>query len=84
MEEDEETLINSCLFNSFETIFAHLFEDYKKWLKDFKDIGVSPIYLSGSGPSIYYISNNESEILEAAEKISSITNLSIYITRTVP
>ncbi|MCL4385214.1 MAG: 4-(cytidine 5'-diphospho)-2-C-methyl-D-erythritol kinase [Actinobacteria bacterium] len=83
-DNNEETLINSCLFNSFETVFAQLYEDYKKWLKDFEDIGVSPIHLAGSGPSIYYISNNESEILGAAGKISSITNLSIYITRTVP
>lgn len=82
--KNSEDIINTSLFNAFEIIYAEIFEDYKKWIKDFEDIGVCPVHLAGSGPSLYYISNNESEVLEAAEKISSITNLSIYITRTVP
>jgi len=72
------------LFNAFEPIYTEIFEDYKKWVIDFKDIGVSPLHLAGSGPSVYFISDDESEVLEAAEKISSIANFRVYITRTVP
>ena len=72
------------LFNAFEPIYTEIFEDYKKWIIDFKDIGVSPLHLAGSGPSVYFISDDESKVLEAAEKISSITNFRVYITRTVP
>ncbi len=72
------------LFNTFEFIYSEIFEDYKKWITDFKDIGINPLHLAGSGPSVYFISDDESEVLEAAEKISSITNFSIYIARTVP
>ena len=75
---------NLLLFNAFESIYAEIFEDYKKWINDFKDIGISPLHLAGSGPSVYFISDDESEVLEAAEKISSITNFRVYITRTVP
>ena len=72
------------LFNTFESIYDEIFEDYTKWITDFKDIGISPLHLAGSGPSVYFISEDESEVLEAAEKISSITNFRVYITRTVP
>ena len=72
------------LFNSFEFIYSEIFEDYKKMIADFKDIGTSPLHLAGSGPSVYFISDDETEVLEAAEKISSITNFRVYITRTVP
>ncbi|HEY5501279.1 MAG TPA: hypothetical protein VIK09_04790, partial [Candidatus Humimicrobiaceae bacterium] len=72
------------LFNTFESIYDEIFEDYKKWITGFKDIGISPLHLAGSGPSVYFISDDESEVLEAAEKISSITNFRVYITRTVP
>ena len=72
------------LFNTFESIYDEIFEDYKKWITDFKDIGISPLHLAGSGPSVYFISDDESEVLEAAEKISSIANFRLYITRTVP
>jgi len=78
------SLIRENLFNAFELIYSEIFEDYKKWLKEFEDIGIYPLHLAGSGPAIYFISDDESEVIEAAEKISSITNLSIYITRTVP
>jgi len=82
--DEKNCIINSFIFNSFEKVFSSLYEDYKKWIKDFEDIGVSPLHLAGSGPSIYFISDDESKILEAAEKVSSITDLKIYITRTVP
>src|SRR5450830_1731 len=58
-------------FNSFEFIYSEIFEDYKKMIADFKDIGTSPLHLAGSGPSVYFISDDETEVLEAAEKISS-------------
>ncbi|MHB1346739.1 MAG: 4-(cytidine 5'-diphospho)-2-C-methyl-D-erythritol kinase [Candidatus Humimicrobiaceae bacterium] len=81
---DSGSTSNLLLFNAFESIYAEIFEDYKKWINDFKDIGVSPLHLAGSGPSVYFISDDESEVLDAAEKISSITNFRVYITRTVP
>jgi len=72
------------LFNVFELIYSEIFKDYKKIITDFKDIGISPLHLAGSGPSVYFISDDEVEVLEAAEKISSISNFRVYITRTVP
>ena len=80
----DEPIFKENLYNAFDIIYSKIFEDYKKWLKEFKDIGVYPLHLAGSGPSIFFISDDESEVLEAAEKISAITNFSIYISRTVP
>ncbi|MCE5330135.1 4-(cytidine 5'-diphospho)-2-C-methyl-D-erythritol kinase [bacterium] len=81
---DGEIIVRESLYNAFDLIYSEIFEDYRKWLKEFEDIGIYPLHLTGSGPSIFFISDDESEVLEAAEKISSIINLSIYISRTVP
>jgi len=81
---DSDKNFDESLFNAFEEIYIDIFEDYKKWIKEFKEIGVYPVHLAGSGPAVFYISNDETAILEAAEKISSVTDLSIYISRTVP
>jgi 4-diphosphocytidyl-2-C-methyl-D-erythritol kinase len=79
---DEE--FNLSLFNVFDDIYCQIFEEYNVWVKEFKEIGISPVHLAGSGPSVFYVSSDESKILEAAEKVSNITNLKLYITRTVP
>jgi len=45
-----------------------------------------PFHLSGSGPSIFYISDKEHEIIEIARKIEGIERLKLtkYIAQTVP
>jgi|BioPla2DNA2_1021312.scaffolds.fasta_scaffold44477_1 4-diphosphocytidyl-2-C-methyl-D-erythritol kinase len=76
--------IRNDLFNAFEDIYAEFFEEYKIWIKKFSEIGIEKVHLAGSGPSVFYISSDEADVLEAAEKISNIANLQLYITRTVP
>jgi len=72
------------LFNAFEEIYSEFFEEYKIWIKKFRELGIENVHLAGSGPSVFYISSDESDVLEAAEKISNIANLQLYIARTVP
>jgi len=76
--------IRDDLFNAFEGIYSEFFEEYKIWIKKFSELGIKKVHLAGSGPSVFYISSDESDVLEAAEKISNIANLQLYIARTVP
>jgi len=76
--------IKNDLFNAFEEIYSEFFEEYKIWIKKFRELGIENVHLAGSGPSVFYISSDESDVLEAAEKISNIANLQLYIARTVP
>lgn len=82
--KNQKKILKENFFNVFEFIYQKLFDDYGKWIKELNVLGVSPVHLAGSGPAVFYLSDDESEVLEAAEKISNKTDLSIYITRTVP
>jgi len=78
--------IDSLLFNVFETIYSDYFEEYKNWAEKLNKIINKPFHLSGSGPSIFYISDKEKEIIEIARKIGEIEDLKLtkYIAQTVP
>lgn len=76
--------IRQDLFNAFEDIYLSYFEEYKIWIKKFYELEIEKVHLAGSGPCVFYISSDEADVLEAAEKISNITNLQLYIARTVP
>ena len=78
--------IDNLLFNVFETIYGDYFEEYKNWTEKLNKNINKPFHLSGSGPSIFYISDNELEIIEIAKKIEEIEVLKLtkYIAQTVP
>lgn len=84
IKDEKYSNIRNDLFNAFEDIYAEFFEEYKIWVKKFSELGIEKVHLAGSGPSVFYISADEADVLEAAEKISNIANLQLYITRTVP
>ena len=78
--------IDSLLFNIFETIYNEYFEEYKNWADKLNKIIDKPFHLSGSGPSIFYISEKEQEIIKIAKKIEEIEALKLtkYIAQTIP
>ncbi|MCL6088092.1 MAG: 4-(cytidine 5'-diphospho)-2-C-methyl-D-erythritol kinase [Actinobacteria bacterium] len=72
------------IFNVFEMVYKNSFKEYNDWTEKLNNIINKPFHLSGSGPSIFYISNSEFEIKEIIKEIKEELNLNKYIAQTVP
>ncbi|MCL6086904.1 MAG: 4-(cytidine 5'-diphospho)-2-C-methyl-D-erythritol kinase [Actinobacteria bacterium] len=72
------------IFNVFEKVYDNIFKEYNKWAEILNNIINKPFHLSGSGPSIFYISDSESEIKEIIKKISENLEINKYLAQTVP
>lgn len=71
------------IFNVFEKVYNKAFEEFNSWAEKLNQLIRKPFHLSGSGPSIFYISDFLQEITEIVNKIESL-DLVKYIARTVP
>ncbi|MCD4670882.1 MAG: 4-(cytidine 5'-diphospho)-2-C-methyl-D-erythritol kinase [Actinomycetia bacterium] len=77
--------IKSSLFNVFERVYDNGCEEFRQW-KEYTDrLDLEPLHLAGSGPAVYYISDDEKELLDLANhRLSGQKEIKKYIARAVP
>ncbi len=77
--------IKSNLFNVFEMVYDNGYEEFSQWKEYTGRLGLEPLHLAGSGPAVYYISDDEKELLDLANyRLSGQKKIKKYIARTVP
>ncbi len=75
--------LKNYLFNVFEKVYGRSFTQFGDWTQKLGKIGIDPVHLAGSGPSIYYMGKTCQELKEALGLIRRL-GLNCYIARTVP
>jgi len=73
------------LFNTFEIVYNNGHKQFGSWKKYTGRLDLKPLHLAGSGPAVYYISNDKEELLSLAnQKLADQDEIKKYIARTVP
>ncbi len=65
--EMAEKIINAAsrgdLFNTFEIVYNNGHEQFSRW-KEYADcLDIKPLHLAGSGPAVYYLSDDKDELM---------------------
>lgn len=83
--ENRECFINGSLFNTFEIVYNNGHELFSRW-KEYADcLDIKPLHLAGSGPAVYYLSDDKDELIDLADQENTGDDEIIkYIARTVP
>ncbi|MCL5987247.1 MAG: 4-(cytidine 5'-diphospho)-2-C-methyl-D-erythritol kinase [Actinobacteria bacterium] len=76
-------LFLSLLCNVFEEVYPKLFDDYDSYIDGFRRAGAAPVHLAGSGPALYYITDNVNNARKIADKLAN-SRSRIYLCRTIP
>ena len=80
-----ECCINGNLFNAFENVYNNGHEQFSRWKKYADCLDIGPLHLAGSGPAVYYLSDDEKELIDLADqKVAGNDEIRKYIARTVP
>jgi len=83
--KNRECSIGGNLFNTFEIVYNNGHEQFGRW-KEYADcLNIGPPHLAGSGPAVYYLFDNENELMDLADqKNTGNDEIKKYIARTVP
>ena len=80
-----ECCINGNLFNAFEIVYNNGHEQFGRWKEYIDCLDIGPTHLAGSGPAVYYLSDDEKELISLADqKVAGNDQIRKYIARTVP
>lgn len=72
------------IFNVFEAIYINIFKEYNYYLEKLLKLTGKIFHLSGSGPTVFSISDSEEEAKSTLSKCETELKLSKYIAQTVP
>lgn len=72
------------IFNVFENIYINIFKEYNYYLEKLLKITGKIFHLSGSGPTVFSISDSEEEAKSTLCKCETELKLNKYIAQTVP
>ena len=83
--KNRECSIRGDLFNTFEIVYNNGHEQFGRW-KEYADcLNIGSPNLAGSGPAVYYLFDNENELMDLADqKNTGNDEIKKYIARTVP
>ena len=80
-----ECCITGNLFNAFEIVYNNEHGQFGRWKEYTACLDIGPLHLAGSGPAVYYLSDDEKDLIDLAEQKGSGNRQIIkYIARTVP
>ncbi len=82
---NRECCIMGNLFNTFEIVYNDGHEEFGQW-KEYADcLNLGPLHLAGSGPAVYYLSDDKDELIDLADhRNTGNDQIKKYIARTVP
>jgi len=83
--EDHKCCIKGSLFNTFEIVYNNGHKQFDRW-KEYADcLDIKPLHLAGSGPAVYYLSDDKDELIDLADQENTRDDeIMKYIARTVP
>ena len=83
--KNRKCCIGGNLFNTFEIVYNNGHEQFGRW-KEYADcLSIGPLHLAGSGPAVYYLSDDKDELIDLADqKNTGSDDIEKYIARTVP
>lgn len=83
--KNRECCIIENLFNTFEIVYNNGHEQFGRWKKYADCLNIGPLHLAGSGPAVYYLSDDKDELINIADqKNTGNDEIKKYIARTVP
>ena len=83
--KNRECCIGENLFNTFEIVYNNGHEQFGRWKEYTECLDIGSPNLAGSGPAVYYLFDNENELMDLADqKNNGNDEIKKYIARTVP
>jgi len=77
--------ISKNLFNTFEIVYNNGQKCFDRWKKQRELLDIGPLHLAGSGPAVYYLSDEKEELIDMVDnRLNNFCEIKKYITCTVP